>query len=419
MDGFLIFQYDVAKKIYKGNYTIKDQLRKILGKVPKDKFIDEIDNKLNEAYLNGKEIFTGEFAQPFSQIYKNTIIPKLKGLVYRGERDGYCLVAYDPKNIEPLQWSNDDGENWNNIYTKDYADFVYKRKKGTGFKYDLESGLPIDEIIGKYGYDKFAKFLYKLSSAGIADLLRYSKNSDELARMIIDIKGDTLDSDGIEYLLNYSKNPDELAMKIINVKGNTLVSYDIGYLLNYSSNPDELAMKIINVKGNTLDVNDINKLLIRYSNRDELARFIIDVKGDTLDSYGIDILLALSKIPDVLARIIIDVKGNTLDSSDIYTLLKYSKNRDELSRMIINAKGNTLDSSGIDSLLSYSEDRDELIRMIIDLKGNSLDSKSIFYLLLYSNNPNEVKDLLLNSGIIKDDINNTIKKFDINTNLIP
>jgi hypothetical protein len=87
--------------------------------------------------------------------------------------------------------------------------------------------------------------------------------------------------------------------------------------------------------------------------------------------------------------------------------------------MIINAKGNTLDSSGIDSLLSYSEDRDELIRMIIDLKGNSLDSKSIFYLLLYSNNPNEVKDLLLNSGIIKDDINNTIKKFDINTNLIP
>jgi hypothetical protein len=38
-----------------------------------------------------------------------------------------------------------------------------------------------------------------------------------------------------------------------------------------------------------------------------------------------------------------------------------------------------------------------------------LDSNSIFYLLLYSNNRNEVKDLLLNSGISKDDINNTIK----------
>jgi hypothetical protein len=232
---------------------------------------------------------------------------------------------------------------------------------------DLISGV---HIIEKYGIDKGIelygeeKLFRTLGWDYIESLLEKSLN-DELAKIIIKAKGNTLDSDFIYNLLGYSKNHDELARMIIDIKGNTLDSESIRSLLYYSENPDELAKMIIDIKSNTLNSDDIFYLLHRSKNHDELSRMIIDVKGNALDLKDIDNLLHRSKNHDELSRMIIDVKDNTFNLKDIDNLFRDSSIRDELTKIIIKVNGNTLDSNDIHSLLYHSKNRDEIKRLML------------------------------------------------------
>jgi hypothetical protein len=125
MDKFLIFDYNVAKKIYGNkNYTLDKQLRLILGgewrKYKNNNKLKDLISKI------GMTKYTSDVATKFYDEFKDDIVPKLRGMVFTGSNDGNVLVSYDRTNVEPLRYTTDEGVSWINIVDKN----IYKRMKG-------------------------------------------------------------------------------------------------------------------------------------------------------------------------------------------------------------------------------------------------------------------------------------------------
>ena len=89
LDKYLIFQLSVAKQILGKDYKISDQLKKlnVLNKVDQSKLkhYDEQQEKLN---------FSSELAKEFYNQNDWWIEHSIKGILYRGSNDGYCLLKY-------------------------------------------------------------------------------------------------------------------------------------------------------------------------------------------------------------------------------------------------------------------------------------------------------------------------------------
>jgi hypothetical protein len=124
MDKFLIFDYDIAKKIYGNvNYTLDNQLRLILGNNWRYFKDNDILKKLIEKVAIVK--YTADVADTFYQNFKDTIVRNLRGIVFTGRNDGKVLVSYDRKNVEPLRYTTDEAQSWTNIINKN----IYQRLK--------------------------------------------------------------------------------------------------------------------------------------------------------------------------------------------------------------------------------------------------------------------------------------------------
>jgi hypothetical protein len=115
--NFLIFNYDISKRVYKEKYTVEDQLRNIL---PEKAFkrhevvIKEASNKCLELIkANPKNKYT---ARVFDSIFNiKEIIHHLRGVIFTGENDGNVLISYDRENLVPVRYSKDDGKTWTKI----------------------------------------------------------------------------------------------------------------------------------------------------------------------------------------------------------------------------------------------------------------------------------------------------------------
>jgi len=114
LKNFLIFDYDVAKKIYGNEYKLEDQLKKILPKNIYQKFEEPIleasricDNLYKKSPMNK---YTTEAVQKIS------ILPEIKhylrGMIFTGAFDGKVLLSYDRENLIPINYSKDDGKTW-------------------------------------------------------------------------------------------------------------------------------------------------------------------------------------------------------------------------------------------------------------------------------------------------------------------
>ena len=150
MDKFLIFDYDVAKRIYGNkNYTLDKQLKLILGK-EWNKYKD--NPTLKELISNiGMTKYTSDVAKPFFNSFIDTIIPKLKGIVFTGSNDGNVLVSYDRTNIEPIRYTTNEGETWTNILNKN----IYKRTKGYNPE---ETNMELQHILNKIVVGRFISY---------------------------------------------------------------------------------------------------------------------------------------------------------------------------------------------------------------------------------------------------------------------
>ena len=328
MDKFLIFDYDIAKKIYGNvNYTLDNQLRLILGK-DWNKFKD--DNSLKELIEKVTLVqYTAEVAKVFYDKFENTILKYFRGLVFTGEQDGKVLVSYDRKNVEPLRYTIDEAETWVNIMNKN----IYERLKG--YKSE-ERDTYIVHILNKLNVgdshylnnnekdiivNNIDKIIKNLNSNGISGLLNSSIRKIEYPDDIINIGGKefimNLDSNGIYILINKSENRDKIIDMLFNIGGNEFVMNlnptSFSHLLSYSSDPD----KIINIIGSKkikdfiIKLNSIDIInLLTYSsreNRDKIINMLLNIGGKefimNLNTNSIGYLLNYSSEPDKIKQI--------------------------------------------------------------------------------------------------------------------
>jgi hypothetical protein len=98
LTDFLIFDADVAIKVYGANASLDAQLASfgISSEMMKGVF-----------YPSGSE-YTSYKAKPFAHWFSrnaNKLKRRLKGLVFTGENDGRVIVAYDPTSVIPFAWA--------------------------------------------------------------------------------------------------------------------------------------------------------------------------------------------------------------------------------------------------------------------------------------------------------------------------
>jgi hypothetical protein len=97
---FIVFDPEIAKKIYKKDLTPSEQAQKIgLGQ--------DLVKKLKELDKVEKSKFSSEHALNASKFLKG----KCKGIIYTGSRDGRCALLYDPTVAVPVS-SKKMGESW-------------------------------------------------------------------------------------------------------------------------------------------------------------------------------------------------------------------------------------------------------------------------------------------------------------------
>jgi hypothetical protein len=249
----------------------------------------------------------------------------------------------------------------NKNLVKRYAE-ISRRKYETFLNADEETKSNFEFKNSEFKFIDLFKDIEKfkqLDGRYYKSFLESNSNRDEMARMIIDIKGDTLDSDGI------------------------------GYLLEYSSNPDEIAKKII------------------------------DLKGDLLDWQGLETLLSYSKNSIKILRVILKVMGDNLDSTAIMVITDYLLFSHELMKEFIFSYKNILKSSQIASLLAaaYSPENygvvspEDIIEYIIYAKKYDLTIKNIVTFMGYTKDKNKLFDKLIEQGISRDKINQAIIEY--------
>jgi len=158
---------------------------------------------------------------------------------------------------------------------------TYLRKRGiVGNLIDYEIIMLPDDVRTKY--------IKKLKSNGIFNLLYYSKEPDKIKDILLSTEGfiNNLDSYGIRYLLMYSKEPEKI-MNILGNKGivyiNKLDFYEISLLLKNSNFPEKI-MNILGNKGiefiNNLDSKKINSLLKNSKEKEKISEIIRKYRAD-------------------------------------------------------------------------------------------------------------------------------------------
>jgi len=98
--GYIIFDPDVALKVYKAPLSIVEQAEML-------RLDKEIIEKLKKIDTSTSE-FTSDAAFTASKFLKG----RVKGLVYTGRDDGRCVVIYDPTTAVPVAWKPVKRKKW-------------------------------------------------------------------------------------------------------------------------------------------------------------------------------------------------------------------------------------------------------------------------------------------------------------------
>ena len=269
LDKYLIFQLSVAKQIHGENYKISDQLKKL-------NIIDQFkESKQNSLQMHDerqqKEEFTGDFAYDFF-LRNKWIQENVKGIIYRGKNDGFCLLKYQPVQdgtITMLGYAVadvDDTKKMNEL--KENKGWITSTEKA---KIKDVYSLPDDQK-SKYNFiDQFiAQNINKFSNAEVDDLIRnrYSwlRNlaySDHVTDKIIDIYKDQIEKMIIKHKKELSGN---------NVKE----------LLSHAQDKNQIAELLQQHTDNIskLSDKDVEKLLSSTKDKNQMVKIIIKHKKE-------------------------------------------------------------------------------------------------------------------------------------------
>lgn len=278
LDKYLIFHPSVAKYILGNKYTLKDQLEKFNIKNIKEEDITYADEELN------KSPFSAKTAQDFISNHQNEIVhnSNVKGVIYRGSSDGYCLVKYDPIEDESISVLGYAVAHTNDI--KKMEDLLANKEWVTStqsLKMKQIATLPTEKK------EKFSemKNLYKYIHYAITNNLDFGK-------FIKNIDPRELEA------LNYN-NAYNLAMyissteRLINIIENILRIKDIRnsqqFLLAFLTRLSSVAFKPDLIK-KIIDVLDVNQIESNSKLREYLNHALIEI-AESKDTNSVKYLI--------------------------------------------------------------------------------------------------------------------------------
>ena len=90
--GYIIFDPDVALKVYKAPLSIVEQAQEVGADE------DTVER------LRSVKIDRGSFSSDAAKFASAFLKGRVKGIVYTGSNDGRCAVVYDPTTAVPIAW---------------------------------------------------------------------------------------------------------------------------------------------------------------------------------------------------------------------------------------------------------------------------------------------------------------------------
>lgn len=143
-DHFLIFDGEIAKKVYGNKYQLKEQLDYLLPKEISDKYYNLIINHKPNADISSMYGRTAEIAYFVWRTLRDVLYKqfKIRGIIYNGNRDGRCVLPYDFSSVMPYSVSYDGGH----TFKKRFNDDLYNRLRDNA-DVEFEYGDKYDKIL--------------------------------------------------------------------------------------------------------------------------------------------------------------------------------------------------------------------------------------------------------------------------------
>jgi hypothetical protein len=149
--GYIIFDPDVALKVYKAPLSIVEQAQEVGAD-------EDVIEKLRSVKI-ARGAFTSVTAEFASKFLKG----RVKGIVYTGSNDGRCAVVYDPTTAVPIAWKNVRDTSWTPVDRSSIKPALRRSASGDWDeeKYEIDSlrllarleKLPIDQRVVKGDLD--------------------------------------------------------------------------------------------------------------------------------------------------------------------------------------------------------------------------------------------------------------------------
>ena len=425
LDQYLICQKSVAQQILGQNYKISDQLKKLnLTDLYTPEQIADFDK------LMGMSKFSGQLAKNIFSADEN-LDTKAKGIIYYGANDGYCLVKYAPiedgtitilgyandvpaKDIQKMQElqsncrKNQEGkcENpWSTTTEKVSIRQLYtvpeeKREKLTSTKRLTPLRRVMLSIPTSKNKDSRIKFILsryidELSNHDVEILLQYTKNKDDIAKIIVQNKKD-LNESNVSFILHISKDHDAIGKLIIQNK-KQITDIDIENIINYATDKNQMIKFILqNIKEITNSM--VGHMVHNAENNIETINFIIQNKKDLT---GTNISLIMIYTPDKIqaAQILGSENINKLEDKDVKRVLMYADNPDEMISILLKYK-TELNDSDVYDFLQYARKKDSIIEDIIKVK-KELSPNDIYHMFYFAKDVEKLAAMLGKENLSK------------------
>ena len=398
LDKYLIFQLSVAKQIHGKDYKISSQLKKlgVSNKVTISVFDDEFDDDDDDnlKYYDErqeKENYSSDLAKEFYEQNK-WIENSVKGIIYYGKSDGYCLLKYptvqdgtitmlgyadsesdDMKKMEELKsnigWIKSVGVLGTSI--KNVYKSPIKNKERFAFG---DTATIVDQLLKSKNLEKTAQklvsHLNKLSDQNVRDLLnaatdknKMADDKEKMAEVIAKYK-QKLSDKNVENLLQLwpLPNKDKIAELIIKNKKELSWS-DVQNLLHYANDQNKIAELIIKGKSELDD--EIVTLALKYADSLKNMGELIISKKLELDGNGVNVYLLLVNATDQdkMAELLGTNNMNKLSYESVEYLLEFATDKEKIAELIIKYK-TELSDNNVRVLLHYAEDKDKMAELL-------------------------------------------------------
>ena len=251
-------------------------------------------------------------------------------------------------------------------------------------------------------FSNHPELVKELSDVNVINFLDSAKNTDEMAKFIINNKNELTDGD-VYYLIHYATNKYEIAQALGSENINKLNSDAVFTLLRNVENKNEMAEALGSENINKLSGNSVRDLLnyAQYdgaTNTDEMANILGSENINKLTRTNVFDLLYEAENKDEIAKALGSENINKLDADDVRILLMHAPSYEKMANILGSENLSKLSDDNIHDLLKINGySRDEIAKIIINYK-KELTDKNLSDLIDYAADEDEIKKLLREKG---------------------